>query len=213
MHTRNPSIASRLRSAGLAAAATLCSGGLAGHTGAAAKVDVRRSQTAAAPSPVVLTFSTVGDSRQDPAAWAGWTLSNGVYWVGIQIGAADSLGSGSATGALVDVGAPNPVARTAFDAGNGYEVTAQALTFGLRVDVVAVPEPGAGLLALAGLAAVGWGWRAWQRLAGAGAASVPNRSPADPDRRAERRPAGAVPRRKAPLPTHAAVTRRRGRRQ
>ena len=83
---------------------------------------------------------------------SGWTLASGSYWVGVEIGANDTLGSGSITGALLDVGAPSPLARTAFNAGSAYQVTTQPLSFGLRVDVAAVPEPAAWVLAAAGLA-------------------------------------------------------------
>jgi MYXO-CTERM domain-containing protein len=98
------------------------------------------------------TASVGADGWNGIDGLSGWTLAGGSWWVGIEIGASDTLGAGSITGALLDVGAPSPLARTAFDAGNGYRASSQPLAFGLRVDVSPVPEPAAGLMALAGLA-------------------------------------------------------------
>ena len=108
--------------------------------------------------PGTLLFSATATAGAD--GWngvnglSGWALDVGTYWVGIEVGAGDTLGNGSSTGALVDVGAPSPLARTAFNAGSGWQVTAQPLAFGLRVDVSAVPEPAAWLLGLTGLTAL-----------------------------------------------------------
>ena len=83
----------------------------------------------------------------------GWTAAAGTYWIGIGLSTGDTLGAGSATGALLDVGAPRPLARTAFDDGSGWRAGARPLSFGLQVDVgaQAVPEPNSLLLLLAAL--------------------------------------------------------------
>lgn len=84
----------------------------------------------------------------------GWNVQAGSYWVGLEIGSTDSLGTASLTGALLDRGAAMPLAQTAFNSGSGYQATA-GLDFGLRVSSVpAVPEPSETLLMLAGLVAL-----------------------------------------------------------
>jgi MYXO-CTERM domain-containing protein len=100
------------------------------------------------------TATVAADGWNGAAALAGWALVGGSYWVGIEVGAGDTLGSRSVTGALLDVGAPSPLGRTAFDAGSGFRATTQPLAFGLRVDVSAVPEPAPWLMALVGLSAL-----------------------------------------------------------
>ena len=78
---------------------------------------------------------------------SGWNLAAGSYWVGLEIGALDTLGS--ATGnALLDRGTPQPLLRTAFNPGSAY--SASPVDFGLQV--AAVPEPASVALMLAGLA-------------------------------------------------------------
>ncbi|MBV9890734.1 MAG: PEP-CTERM sorting domain-containing protein [Rhizobacter sp.] len=94
------------------------------------------------------------DGWNGPSALSGWNVSAGSYWIALEVGANDTLGQGSITGALLDHGVPNPLAHTAFNAGGGYQ--AAQLDFGLRVDatVAAVPEPETYLLMMVGLAAV-----------------------------------------------------------
>ncbi|MBI3349775.1 MAG: VPLPA-CTERM sorting domain-containing protein [Burkholderiales bacterium] len=82
-----------------------------------------------------------------------WHVAAGDYWVAVEVGADDTLGSASATGALLNLGAPHPLGMTAFNTGSGYGVTTTPLSFGLQV--TSVPEPASGLLLLAGLAALG----------------------------------------------------------
>ena len=84
----------------------------------------------------------------------GWNVQAGSYWVGLEIGSTDSLGTASLTGALLDRGVAMPLAQTAFNSGSGYQAT-NGLDFGLRVNSVpAVPEPSETLLMLAGLVAL-----------------------------------------------------------
>jgi hypothetical protein len=86
---------------------------------------------------------------------SGWTLDAGSYWIGVEVADGDTLGSASATGALLDQGAPAPAdtAYSSFGAA-GYSAFG-GLSFGLRVDAVsAVPEAGPAALMLAGLALV-----------------------------------------------------------
>lgn len=84
----------------------------------------------------------------------GWNVQAGSYWVGLEIGSTDSLGTASFTGALLDRGVANPLQRAAFNPGSGYQA-ATGLDFGLRVSSVsAVPEPSETVLMLAGLVAL-----------------------------------------------------------
>lgn len=112
------------------------------------------------PLPGQLLYSASVSYTAD--GWNGFTLGQwhvaaGDYWVGIEIGGADTLGSASVTGALLPLGAPSPVAATAFNAGSGYAATGSALGFGLHVETTAaaVPEPAASTLALLGLGLLG----------------------------------------------------------
>ena len=83
----------------------------------------------------------------------GWNVAAGDYWVGLEIQGADTLGAGSVTGALLDQGAPSPLARWAWDSTGGFGYDALGATsIGLRVDASAVPWPASGTLMLAGLA-------------------------------------------------------------
>ena len=80
---------------------------------------------------------------------SGWNLAAGSYWIGLEIGALDTLGMASGN-ALLDRGTAQPLTRTAFNSGSGY--TAGAVDFGLQV--TAVPEPTRVALMLAGLALI-----------------------------------------------------------
>ena len=92
------------------------------------------------------TASFGADGWNGVSGLAGWTAAAGTYWIGIELGAADTL-----SGALLDVGAPHPLARTAFDDGSGWRASAGPLSFGLQVDAQGVPEPNSLLLLLAAL--------------------------------------------------------------
>lgn len=83
---------------------------------------------------------------------SGWTVQAGKYWVGVEVSDTDTLGSASATGALLDLGAASP-ANTAFSTYGSLGYSADgADSFGLRVSTV--PENGAAALMLAGLGLV-----------------------------------------------------------
>jgi hypothetical protein len=97
------------------------------------------------------TASVDADGWNGVTGLTGWNVAAGDYWVAIEIGWADTLGSGSDTGALLDRGVPNPLVRTAFNAGAGYQSSAVPLDFGLRV-TTAVPEPATWTLLALGLA-------------------------------------------------------------
>jgi len=98
------------------------------------------------------TTATYGaDGWNGASGLSGWLVGPGSYWIAFEVGAADTLGSASITGALLDVGAPNPLARTAFDAGSGYVATSRPLTFGVRLDARVVPEPSTMALVFLGL--------------------------------------------------------------
>lgn len=114
----------------------------------------------AAGTPDQLLYSTTAvyaaDGWNGASGLTGWHVSGGRYWVGIEIGLGDTLGSSSVTGALLDRGAPLPLSHTAFDAGAGYQASAAPLDFGLRVETVsAVPEPNQLALMLAGMLVLG----------------------------------------------------------
>jgi len=86
----------------------------------------------------------------------GWDVSAGSYWVAFEIGFNDTLGSTSDTGALLDRGVPSPLARTAFNAGGGYQLGSPPLDFGIQVGAVAaVPEPSMSILMVMGLGGAG----------------------------------------------------------
>ena len=100
------------------------------------------------------TATFVADGWNGVAGLSGWQVGAGRYWVGFEIGSADTLGTGTG-GALLDRGVPQPLTRTAFNPGSGYQATSAALDFGLRVETVsAVPEPGSVALMLAGIALI-----------------------------------------------------------
>ncbi len=96
------------------------------------------------------------DGWNGVGALSGWNVAAGLYWIGLEIGFGDTLGSTSDTGALLDAGVPNPLTRTAFDAGSGYVATASPLRLGLQLDAVAatVPEPGSIALLFSGAGAL-----------------------------------------------------------
>jgi hypothetical protein len=80
----------------------------------------------------------------------GWDVAAGSYWIEFEIQGADTLGSSSVTGALLDTGAPHPLATTAFTSDAGFSHAGSPLSFGLRVSTVPWPSPAS--LMLAGLA-------------------------------------------------------------
>ena len=109
-----------------------------------------------ASAPGTLLYTTT--ATYGSAGWngvsglSGWDVASGSYWVGLEVQWSDTLGSSSVTGALLDLGAPSPLAHWASDTTGGFGYDAIGTTsLGLRVDATAVPEPASGLLMLAGL--------------------------------------------------------------
>ena len=101
------------------------------------------------------TTATYGaDGFNGVSGLRGWTVGPGLYWIAFEVAFGDTLGSTSVTGALLDVGAPNPLVRTAFDAGGGYVATTRPLGFGVQLDARAIPEPSTVALLFLGLALV-----------------------------------------------------------
>jgi hypothetical protein len=82
---------------------------------------------------------------------SGWTVAAGTYWVGFEIQGDDSLGSSSVTGALLDLGAPDPLAVTATTNDGWHYQDSGALSFGLQVNASTVPWPSSASLMLAAL--------------------------------------------------------------
>ena len=128
-------------------------GGAAGET-----FDISLFADDAATGPGTLLYTAT--ATYGAAGWngvsglGGWTVAAGSYWVEFEIQGGDTLGSSSVTGALLDLGAPNPLALTASTSDGGFSYETGALTLGLRVDATAVstvPEPAAALQALSGL--------------------------------------------------------------
>ena len=153
--------AARIDFAGAASivfAATHVLGGTAGETFTVALYDDGASTHLPQTLLHAATATYTADGWNGVSGLAGWNVAAGSYWIAFEIdavGAMDTLGSGSVTGALLDAGVPNPLPRTAFDSGGGYAASGAPLGFGVRIgaDVPAVPEPATALLALAGLAA------------------------------------------------------------
>ena len=128
-------------------------GGAAGET-----FDVSLYAADAAHGPGTLLYTTTatfgGDGWNGVSSLSGWTVAAGSYWVEFEIQGADTLGSSSVTGALLDLGAPNPVAHTASTNDNNFSYQDDALSFGLRVDasaVSAVPDAAGALQVIAGM--------------------------------------------------------------
>lgn len=94
-------------------------------------------------------FTTTG---WNGATNLNWSVGPGTYWVAIE--GQDPFNGGFV--GVAPVGAPSPLAHTAFNAGSGYQ-SADGLSFGLQVDttVAAVPEPESYALMLAGLGLIG----------------------------------------------------------
>jgi hypothetical protein len=130
-------------------------GGTAGET---FTVSLYADDASHLPGTPLYTASAVfaADGWNGLGGLSGWNVAAGDYWVGLEILGTDTLGSGSVTGALLDQGAPSPLAHWAWDAtgGFGYDDLG-ATSIGLRVDATAlsaVPWPASGTLMLAGLA-------------------------------------------------------------
>lgn len=128
-------------------------GGAAGET-----FDVSLYAADAAHGPGTLLYTTTAtfgsDGWNGVSSLSGWTVAAGSYWVEFEIQGADTLGSRSLTGALLDLGAPKPVAHTASTGDGGFSYQDDALSFGLRVDasaVSAVPDVPAALQVMAGM--------------------------------------------------------------
>jgi hypothetical protein len=100
------------------------------------------------------TTATFGaDGWNGASGLSGWSVTGGSYWIEFEIQGADTLGSSSVTGALLDVGAPNPVAMTATTGDSGFSYATGDESIGLRVEannVTSVPEPTVALQLLAG---------------------------------------------------------------
>ena len=128
-------------------------GGAAGET-----FDVSLYADDAVHGPGTLLYTTTAtfgsDGWNGVSSLSGWTVAAGSYWVEFEIQGTDTLGSSSVTGALLDVGAPNPLARTASTGDGGFSYQDGALSFGLRVDasaVSAVPDAAGALQVMAGM--------------------------------------------------------------
>ncbi|MCK9687982.1 hypothetical protein [Scleromatobacter humisilvae] len=126
---------------------------LGGATGETFDISLLANDGAQGPGTLLYTTTATfgSDGWNGASGLAGWTVAAGSYWVEFEIQGADTLGSGSITGALLDLGAPNPVALTASTSNSGFSYGDDALSIGLRVDTVSsVPEPAIALQMLAG---------------------------------------------------------------
>jgi hypothetical protein len=127
-------------------------GGAAGET-----FDISLFADDAAQGPGTLLYTAT--ATYGAAGWngisglSGWTVGAGSYWIEFEIQGTDTLGSSSITGALLDLGAPSPLALTASTSDGGFSYGSGALSLGLRVDataVSAVPESAAAWQLMAG---------------------------------------------------------------
>ena len=94
--------------------------------------------------------ATFGADGWNGISGLDWNVGPGLYWVAFEVAADDTLDPF----ALLDRGAPQPLTRTAFDAGGGYQASATPLSFGLQVDALVVPEPGSMALLFGGMGAL-----------------------------------------------------------
>ena len=127
-------------------------GGASGET-----FDISLYANDAVQGPGTLLYTTTAtfgaDGWNGASGLSGWNVTAGSYWIEFEIQGDDTLGSSSVTGALLDVGAPNPVALTATTGDSGFSYATGAESIGLRVDansVTSVPEAAAALQLLAG---------------------------------------------------------------
>jgi len=123
-------------------------GGAAGET-----FDISLFANDAATGPGSLLHTTTAtfgaDGWNGVSGLDGWTVAAGKYWIEFEIQGADTLGSSSVTGALLDLGAPHPLALTATTGDGGFSYQANAQSFGLRVSTV--PEASGALQIVAGM--------------------------------------------------------------
>jgi hypothetical protein len=131
---------------------------LGGSAGETFTVSLYADGGANLPGPSLYTATATFGSNgwNGVSGLSGWNVGAGTYWVGLEILDTDTLGAASVTGALLDRGAPAPLAHWAWDStgGFGYDPLGGA-SMGLRVDasaVSSVPWPASGTLMLAGLA-------------------------------------------------------------
>ena len=124
-------------------------GGTAGET-----FDVSLFSAGGGAGPGTLLYTATAtfgaDGWNGVAGLQGWNVAAGNYWVEFEIQGADTLGSGSVTGALFDTGAPHPLATTASTSDGGFSYADSPLSFGMRVSTV--PWPSSAALMLAGVA-------------------------------------------------------------
>ena len=124
---------------------------LGGATGETFDISLFANDAAQGPGSLLYTTTATfgSDGWNGASGLAGWTVAAGSYWVEFEIQGDDSLGSSSATGALFDVGAPHPLATTAWTDTAGFSYQQSPLSFGLQVSTV--PWPASASLMLAGL--------------------------------------------------------------
>ena len=124
-------------------------GGAAGET---FDISLFSSDGGAGPGSLLYTTTATfgADGWNGVSGLGGWDVAAGSYWIEFEIQGDDSLGSSSITGALLDTGAPHPLATTAFTGDGGFSYSDEPLSFGLRVSTVPWPSPA--LLMLAGVA-------------------------------------------------------------
>jgi hypothetical protein len=131
---------------------------LDGAAGETFHVSLYADDGAGAPGAALQSATAVfgADGWNGVSGLSGWNVAAGDYWVGLEVWGTDTIGSTSATGALLDQGAPTPLADTDFSSASGadYASTGTPLSIGLRIDATslsAVPWPAQGPLMLYGL--------------------------------------------------------------
>ena len=105
--------------------------------------------------------ATFGADGWNGVTGQAWNVGPGKYWLALEVQGSDTMAFGTAP-----LGAPSPLALTAFNAGSGYQN--YPMSFGLQVNATPtapVPEPETYAMMLAGLGLIGFTLRRRNKVA------------------------------------------------